>query len=189
MKKHFLPFLLPLFLSQLLANAITVSGKVLDETSQLPISNANIFHVQGGTTSNTSGEFRLELKNQSTEITFRHVGYKEISLKVWEIGDIVYLKPITLQAKEVYVRSGLREISLLNSTSSVTIIGKSNVRNKLSNHFQGLTQSIPNLNWAGGTSRPRYFQIRGVGERSLYAGEGPPTFQWDLLLMISILPG
>ena len=35
---------------------------------------------------------------------------------------------------------------------------------------------ISNLNWAGGTSRPRYFQIRGVGERSQYFGEGSPNF-------------
>ena len=43
-------------------------------------------------------------------------------------------------------------------------------------HFQSLIDEVPNLNWAGGTSRPQYFQIRGVGERSNYAGEGPPSF-------------
>jgi outer membrane receptor protein involved in Fe transport len=32
------------------------------------------------------------------------------------------------------------------------------------------------LNSAGGTSRPRYFQIRGIGERSHYFAEGPPNF-------------
>ena len=45
-----------------------------------------------------------------------------------------------------------------------------------SEHFQTLTDQVPNLNWAGGTSRPRYFQIRGVGERSHYFGEGAPNF-------------
>jgi len=38
-----------------------------------------------------------------------------------------------------------------------------------------LIDQIPNLNWAGGTSRPRYFQIRGIGERSQYFGEGSPN--------------
>jgi hypothetical protein len=30
--------------------------------------------------------------------------------------------------------------------------------------------AIPDLNWAGGTARPRFFQIRGVGELEQYAG-------------------
>ena len=51
-----------------------------------------------------------------------------------------------------------------------------------SEHFQFLTDYIPNLNWAGGTSRPRYFQIRGVGERSHYFGEGPPNFSVGFVL-------
>ena len=41
---------------------------------------------------------------------------------------------------------------------------------------RGMVESIPNVHYAGGTSRPRYFQIRGIGERSHYAGEGPPNF-------------
>ena len=45
-----------------------------------------------------------------------------------------------------------------------------------------MVDRIPNLNWAGGTSRPRYFQIRGIGERSHYFGEGPPNFSVGFLL-------
>ena len=33
-----------------------------------------------------------------------------------------------------------------------------------------LIKKIPNLNYAGGTSRNRYFQIRGIGEREQYQG-------------------
>ena len=40
-------------------------------------------------------------------------------------------------------------------------------------HFGDLVDQIPNLTWTGGTSRPRYFQIRGVGENSQYEGETP----------------
>ena len=41
--------------------------------------------------------------------------------------------------------------------------------------FQNAIDQIPNLNFSGGTSRPRYFQIRGIGERSQYFGEGSPN--------------
>ena len=101
MKKYYLSFLLPLFLSYLFAETITVSGKVLDETTQLPISNVNVFHGQEGTYSNSAGKFKLELNKESIEITFSHIGYKEISLKIEKMENIVYLKPITLQVEGV----------------------------------------------------------------------------------------
>jgi iron complex outermembrane recepter protein len=42
-------------------------------------------------------------------------------------------------------------------------------------HFSDLADQIPNLTWTGGTSRPRYFQIRGIGENSQYEGETPDS--------------
>ena len=174
MKKTCLTVLLSLFLSQLLAETITVTGKVVDENND-PIENVDVYTDNKGITTNENGLFELSVNKQDF-ITFSHIGYEKIKLSAEEISQIIYLSPISLRTEDVYVRSGLREISLLDATSSVTIIGKENLNNEPSNHFQGLTHSIPNLNWAGGTSRPRYFQIRGIGERSLYSGEGPPNF-------------
>ena len=34
---------------------------------------------------------------------------------------------------------------------------------------------VPNLNWSGGTSRPRYFQLRGIGELEQYQGAPNPS--------------
>ena len=45
-----------------------------------------------------------------------------------------------------------------------------------------MIKRVSNLNWAGGTSRPRYFQLRGIGERSQYFGEGPPNFSVGYVL-------
>ncbi len=176
MKKYYLTFVIPLLINNLLGNAITVSGNIVDSITLKPIANVNIITDKGGTNSNSLGEFDLELIDEMEEVTFSHIGYSEITLIASEIRKTVHLTPISLPLEGILVRSGLREVSLLDATSSITIIGSSNLRNEPSQHFQGLTQSIPNLNWAGGTSRPRYFQIRGVGERSLYANEGPPNF-------------
>ena len=176
MKPYHLQFLIPLLITTLFGETITISGKVLDKNTQQPIINVNIFHNLGGTNSGESGEFTIELLNTSDEITFSHIGYSDITLTASKIGKIIYLNPISLKFDDVYVRSGLREVSSFESTSSVTIIGSSRLESEPTQHFQGLTQAISNFNWAGGTSRPRYFQIRGVGERSLYATEGPPNF-------------
>jgi outer membrane receptor protein involved in Fe transport len=42
-------------------------------------------------------------------------------------------------------------------------------------HFEGLAGRIPNLTWAGGTSRARFFQIRGIGEVSQFGNEIPAS--------------
>ena len=146
MKKIYFTLFLPLILSNLFAETIIVSGRVVDKNTQQPIANVNIFNEQVGTSSNTSGDFTIEWVKISDEIIFRYIGYEEISLTAGEIGQIVYLSPISLHSKKIYVRSGLREVSLLDSPSSISILGKSNIDNEPLSHFQGLTQLIPNLN-------------------------------------------
>ena len=42
-------------------------------------------------------------------------------------------------------------------------------------HFSDLLHRVPNLNYAGGSSRPRFFQMRGEGSVSRYADQGPPS--------------
>ena len=182
MKKYYLLLLIPLLITNLLAETITVFGKVVDANTLKPLANVNIFTEMGGASSNAVGEFTMLITIETDMVTFSHIGYSEITLTANEIGEFIYMKPISLPFGDVYVRSGLREVSLLDATSSVTIIGKSSLNGEPTLHFQGLTQSIPNLNWAGGTSRPRYFQIRGVGERSLYATEGPPNFSVGFII-------
>ena len=42
-------------------------------------------------------------------------------------------------------------------------------------HFEDVLALVPNLNWAAGTSRPRYFQLRGIGEVQQYQGAPNPS--------------
>ena len=44
-------------------------------------------------------------------------------------------------------------------------------------HFQDVLGLVPNLNWSAGTSRPRYFQLRGIGE--LCNGRARRILRWD----------
>ena len=67
------------------------------------------------------------------------------------------------------------EQSLFNSSSSIAVLSQNDLKNHNFDHFQDAINHIPNLNFAGGTSRPRYFQIRGIGERSQFFGEGSPN--------------
>ena len=59
--------------------------------------------------------------------------------------------------------------------SSVTLLDADSPALLAASHFEDLLGSVPNLNWAGGTSRPRYFQVRGIGENSQFGNEIPAS--------------
>ena len=151
-----------------------ITGFVVDSNSGEPIEGVNILSGEEGTSSNQNGKFIINIPLDS-KIMFSHVGYRNITLNA-EKKMNVKMDILFIQQEEVIVRSGLSEESIQSLHSSITVIKSNDIRQSGVKHFQGLTDQISNLNWAGGTSRPRYFQIRGIGENSHYFGEGPPNF-------------
>ncbi|MBX5462121.1 MAG: TonB-dependent receptor [Steroidobacteraceae bacterium] len=69
----------------------------------------------------------------------------------------------------------LRDQNLEDVPASVTVLNAETLGRAGQQHFEDVLQLVPNLNWAGGTSRPRYFQIRGIGEREQYEGAPNPS--------------
>ena len=173
--RHTHPFLLVLLgLTILIGSASAgadVHGYVTDADTGAPVVGANVSAVSTAAITDEDGHFRLA--GLADSLTVSHVGYH--SLRVTAAAAIrITLQPLTVRMGEVVVHAGWTEESLQQATSSVTVVEAATLREN--RHLQDVTASIPNLNWAGGTSRPQYFQIRGIGERSNYAGEGPPSF-------------
>src|SRR5262245_9575168 len=69
----------------------------------------------------------------------------------------------------------LRDQDLRHVPASVTVLDAPTLAQPGQQHFEDVLAQVPNLNWAGGTSRPRYFQIRGIGEREQYEGAPNPS--------------
>ena len=157
-----------------------ISGIVLDAYSAQPIEGVNITSEDLGTSTNVDGEFQLDV-NERSIIQFSHIGYHTIELAA--INEmVVILEEKVIDTEEIIVYAGLTDETLQRIASSVTVFTKRDITENGGEHFQFLTDYIPNFNWTGGTSRPRYFQIRGVGERSHYFGEGPPNFSVGFVL-------
>ncbi len=76
---------------------------------------------------------------------------------------------------EVIVTGRLRAEELAEVPASVTVLGEGTLKEAGLQHFQDVLGLVPNLNWAAGSSRPRYFQIRGIGEREQYEGAPNPS--------------
>jgi iron complex outermembrane recepter protein len=77
--------------------------------------------------------------------------------------------------EEVIVTATLRQQSLLATPVSITVLNERTLQDAGRQHFEDVLAAVPNLNWAGGTSRPRFFQIRGIGEREQYEGAPNPS--------------
>ena len=76
---------------------------------------------------------------------------------------------------EIVVTATLRSTPLLETPASVTVLSSADLQIAGRQHFEDVLGLVPNLNWAGDTSRPRYFQIRGIGELQQYQGAPNPS--------------
>jgi outer membrane receptor protein involved in Fe transport len=76
---------------------------------------------------------------------------------------------------EIVVTATLRAVSLEEMPGSVSVLTGATLRDAGQEHFEDVLPLVPNLNWAGDTSRPRYFQIRGIGELQQYQGAPNPS--------------
>lgn len=87
-------------------------------------------------------------------------------------GNVV---PVLPQLPETIVTGELWESELQKTTASITVLDQAALKDKGVQHFEDVINAIPNLTWTGGTSRPRYIQIRGIGENSQFEGETPDS--------------
>ncbi len=75
----------------------------------------------------------------------------------------------------VVVASQLRPADLVAVPAGITVLDASLVEAASVQHFEELIPLVPNVNWSGGSSRARYFQIRGTGELEQYEGAPNPS--------------
>jgi outer membrane receptor protein involved in Fe transport len=76
---------------------------------------------------------------------------------------------------EIVVTATLRSTPLEELPGSASVLTETALRDAGQQHFEDVLPLVPNLNWAGDTSRPRYFQIRGIGELQQYQGAPNPS--------------
>ncbi|MGA2777185.1 MAG: TonB-dependent receptor [Steroidobacteraceae bacterium] len=77
--------------------------------------------------------------------------------------------------EQIVVTASLHSTSLADLPQSVTVLDEDTLRTAGVQHFEDVLALIPDLNWAAGTSRPRFFQLRGIGEVEQYQGAPNPS--------------
>ena len=153
---------------------ITVSGSVRDIDNNL-VEGVNIYTDRDGVSTNEMGSFSLMCFPDEV-VTISHISYSDITLKASEIPKNITIKTRNINTDEIIIKGGSFERSLKETNNSLLVIQKEDIKSGGYQHFEDAIMLIPNLNSSGGTSRARYFQIRGIGELSQFSGEGPPHF-------------
>jgi outer membrane receptor protein involved in Fe transport len=79
------------------------------------------------------------------------------------------------ELQEIVVTATLRSMPATEVPASVTVLSEQTLRDAGRANLEDVLGLIPNLNWAGDTSLPRYFQLRGIGELEQYQGAPNPS--------------
>jgi outer membrane receptor protein involved in Fe transport len=72
------------------------------------------------------------------------------------------------EIQEIIVTAELRQKPLLETPASVSVITAEQIRERSAQHLEQVLTAAPNVNYAAGASRSRYFQVRGIGERGQF---------------------
>ncbi|MGI2102164.1 TonB-dependent receptor [Shewanella oncorhynchi] len=93
-----------------------------------------------------------------------------LSTPVFAQTDAIDRPDPSTEMEVMVVTADFRSSSLEKMPSSITVIDSQKIQDESAQHFEDVLNSIANFNWSGGSSRPKYFQIRGVGEQEQYQG-------------------
>lgn len=77
--------------------------------------------------------------------------------------------------EETIVTADFRDIELQKMPASVTVLTADDINSRSAQHLEQMLALAPNVNFSGGSSRTRYIQIRGIGERSQFSSPINPS--------------
>ena len=109
---------------------------------------------------------------------------EELGMNLYKIIVIYFLFLISIYSQDTYERyTVMGEVLLSQSTlskSNSTEFSAEDIEKLPNSHLQDIVGFTPGMTFTGGSSKGRFFQIRGIGERSSY--EGMPNYSVALVL-------
>ena len=71
--------------------------------------------------------------------------------------------------EEIVVTGEFRDVRINQVPTSLSVITQRQIKERNAQHLEELLGMTPNVNFASGASRGRFYQIRGIGERGQFA--------------------
>jgi len=97
------------------------------------------------------------------------------ALSAQQAGEAVNGNDPIIDLPTTVVTGSLWESELQETTASISVLDEKALSGAELLTFADISSFLPNLTATGGTSRLRYFQVRGIGENSQFEGETPDS--------------
>lgn len=153
---------------------LTVTGKVINAESGLPISGVSVL-IKGeniGTQTDGQGAYRINL-TRGQKLIFRFIGFIEQELTVTESTLNVSLNPLTSELDEVVV-VGYNTVKKSDLTGAVSSIGEKEIRSMpVTNVIQAIQGKVAGVDITSNERPGEIGQINIRGVRSLSASNSP----------------
>ena len=140
--------LILIFLNSQLLNAQIINGKITDLNTKESLIGVNIISEDGsGTASDIDGEYQLKLTEGNQKITFKYIGYEEIT-KTFNIAKNeilnlnIALSSISEELNTIVVSAGRFEQKIEEITVSMEVIKPSLIENKNTTDIQTVMDQI-----------------------------------------------
>ncbi|MFQ6606364.1 MAG: SusC/RagA family TonB-linked outer membrane protein [Fidelibacterota bacterium] len=168
----------------LVAQAMSISGKVTDSETGEPLVGTQVF-VKGtfvGTTTNMEGVYHLQIPNAGVEIMVAFIGYKtkEITVKPGEEIINIQLEPDVLKQEEVVVTGLASTVKRRNLANAVaTVSGEELIPTPTETIDDALSGKFAGINIRRNTHAPgggMNVNLRGI---STIEGETQPLYVVD----------
>lgn len=167
--------------------AQTISGVISDVSNNEQLIGVNIIANNGkGTATDINGKYSLKLESGTYTITFRYIGYEDISQEIIlqnneEKVINLNLKQISKRLGTVVISAGKFEQNLEEVTVSMEVIKPSLIENKNTTDIQTAIDQVPGVNITDGQANIRGGSgwSYGAGTRVLVMVDDMPLISGD----------
>jgi len=161
----------------LFAQQVTVSGKITDSKTGLPLEGATVKvkNDKAVTTTDKNGEFKILAPSSEAVISITYVGYEVYEIKAGNGNLAVSLVNLETDLNEVVV-VGYGTQKRTNITGSVATVDMKRVEDlPVSNLAEALKGQIPGLNVDGGSQRPGIGATLSIRQQFGFSKDGSST--------------
>jgi len=107
MKKKYIILLILFAMNSIIAQKITIKGKVIDSQTHEGLMGVNVYVDENtGTVTDITGNFELKGINSNDIIHFNYLGYEDVQYKAHKIPKVIALNPKSDQLEKVVITAG-----------------------------------------------------------------------------------
>lgn len=158
--------------------ARTVTGKVVDEATALPLEGVSVKvkNFTAGTLTNDKGEFTLEVPSSESVITFSYVGFRIYEIKAGTAGVLDVKLVSTADKMDDVIVIGYGTQRAKDVTGSMATADLKKIQDlPVASLAEALRGQIPGLNVSGGSTRPGSLATLSIRQQFNWGKDGGGT--------------